>query len=194
VAHRSSIAALLGLAPLVSCATYDRVGRPPSPAEVERINAAASWGHGMKVMLVEPLAPCAHPGCPGATESVGLDITPSRVEGYAAGQMVFVDADGRRAAAPLEAVVGVEIPHANRARTAAAAAAIAAGSYYAIVGMVWAISNIEPPLDNPMMPASRCPDCKTFFITVPLVIAGIGAVAGAYIGSPQRFLVGGGAL
>jgi hypothetical protein len=175
------------------CGTYETVGRPPTVAEIARINAIAARGRGMKVDY-DDAGPCAGGSCVGGSGKADaaargeLVIRPVSVASCDDRQITFNTAAGATRTIPTARVKGLKVSAADRDRTM-----LLGGSLGAAVGLVAALSiYILAHADFPDQSVDAHPTCGTgcdaLIIGFPVVTTIVAGVIGHLIGSPRTFL------
>jgi hypothetical protein len=168
------------------CLTTERVGRPPSPADIARINDAAS--HGSLSVLSTPYAApelpasprCAGGGCDQPSWARGRPA-PVAIATADARPLTHVLADGGRADVPMQAVAAVDVSGTRRAELAGVGAGVGAATMFGLAGMAYLVGHMEPS-------AGGCDaTCASAFAIATVGGAAVGALIGAIGGNTHRF-------
>ena len=173
------VSVVTALALSTGCAHVCRVGRPPSPAEVEEINSSASAEPGtFSIHYFDPTRPCAGGTCNAEEQRPVFDVPPSEIErivSVEAGQLTVVAQTGDVWHLDLSKVAGVTTRH-----RATLSGGIVGGGFGLLLGGLTALfASGGSPL--PAYPPSAPPSSATLvgIVVVPTVI---GAVVGALVG------------
>jgi hypothetical protein len=178
----ATISALVGAA----CAAQERVGRAPSAAAIQRIDAAAeTYGEPLVLEYVDPVPGCAGGGCGQASQKPGpLDpVKIQRIVSASAEQMTVVTDAGETRGIGLPSVKAVRAPDGNNSLTRSILIGTAAGVGFAgleIGGLYLLAQALQSDPGSPSSPGSYRP-----VITLAIVSVLVGAVVGAVAG-PSR--------
>jgi hypothetical protein len=205
---RAITMAMLGALASSACATVEHVGRPPSAAEIARMNEAVEEGRALAILgadlpeiprpppcaaggcaqpQVQPLASCAGGSC-GPPPSRPVRDVPRTIAGTDGWNMTFDTKLGGALTMPLSSIAGVKISGADRARGAALGVTIGAGVDGVVGAFIWMLSRTGDTSPAP----NSSPGCRTaceeviVIAMVPALVAG--AIVGAAIGVPRYFL------
>lgn len=166
--------------------TTERVGRPPSPAEIAHINDTAR--HCSLSVLTAPdeasadqiATTCAAGGC-GLPPWARGRAAPVAISAADAGAITLVLADGAHVDVPMQSVASIDVGGTNRGKTAGAGAAIGATTMLGLLGMGYLIGHMEPS-------AGGCDaTCARTFAIATVGGAAVGALVGAIVGNTRRF-------
>jgi hypothetical protein len=188
------LGAALAAALTSGCATHESLGRPPSPADLALVNAAAAG----RTLRVEPIVPivqvgsCAAGGCTAAdtvraSQAVGV-VDPVRVLASDGEHVTFGDAGGLPRTVPLAPVAGVSTLDRGRG---ALIGGVAGGLGMGAIGLAlgtWLAS--LPPWDpGSPPPPNQCKDCEAAALAGLLAVEGVllGAGIGWAVGSRRYF-------
>ena len=162
----------------LGCAHVRRVGRPPSPADLDDINGSASGELGtFTLRYFDPGKPCEGT-CTVEGPRPALDIPPSeigRIVSVDAGQMTVVAQTGEVWHLDLSRVAGVTTRH-----PATLAGGLVGGGF----GLVfWGLTALfaSGPLPDAPYPQSAPPSSATL-AGIVVVSTAIGALVGALVG------------
>jgi hypothetical protein len=198
--------ALLTTITLSACATAESVGRPPSAAEIARINDAVQEGRALAVLgprvelpppcpeggcpqpVVQPIGRCAGGSCGEPSPRPGRDA-PRTIASADGWTITFNTKLGGALRLPLASVAGVKVSGADRTRGALLGLAIGAGADAIIGGSILLLSRTGDTNSN------SAPSCDAgcvevaFIAMIPALVAG--AFVGSAIGVPRYFLFDG---
>ena len=122
---RRLMVALVGSSVIAAgCTAHERVGRPPAPAQIERINAYARDHGALDVEYVSPLPACAAASCRGEHALYGLPDEIAAVVSSNTDETVVLTEEGQKRNLRAEIVAGVSAR--DRARGAGVGAAVGA--------------------------------------------------------------------
>jgi hypothetical protein len=207
------VAALAGAGP--ACGTLERVGRPPSAAEIALIDAAAADGRNMAVEStvdlahypvhqpscagggcgahVEPLTMCVDGRCEIAPNDAPRIKDPPRAIAFAdAQQIVFATRLGGELVLPMNEVTGVKISGVNRPLGAAIGLGLGAVVDLAVGSAIYVGRRLAASGDGAAAsPCTATCDAGIALALLPALVAG--ALIGHAVGVPQRFVFGDGA-
>jgi hypothetical protein len=175
--------ALVLAAATFGCGTVESVSRPPSPAELARINEASKATGGLTVRYVQPLDPCASATGPCADDRRPIDF--ARLASVDARSITVESESGRTTTIPLSDVEGVSVT-GRQARSAAIGAAILGGTVFVVTTVLVAIT--EAKIARASDGGDLCGGiaCAVPGLVLGLVGAGVGAGFGYAIGSNKR--------
>jgi hypothetical protein len=199
-----------------ACTVVEHVGRPPSAGEIARINETSANGRNLAVestvnflgyatqqpacagggcgARVEPLRVCVDGACEVAPRDTPRIKDPPRAITFADAQQVTFDTRlGGTLALPMNIVTGVKVSGTNR--PLGAAIGLAVGAFVDLgVGSFIFVGRSLLSTDDGGSNASRCTATCGAEIAAAMLPALIGgALAGAAIGVPHRFVFGDGA-
>jgi hypothetical protein len=194
---------------LLGCFTSERVGRPPSAAEIARINGAVDEGRALvveyskKADLPHPRKPaagtCVAGWCPSppveplcstaacAQLPPGFDH-PARVQSADAFKLDLSLKNGARASLPLDWVDGLRVTGYGRARGAIIGASIGTGITASTLLVL--VLALQGPKGNPIVPGQPhgCDaKCGGLFGLLTIQGALLGAIIGTAVGTPHEF-------
>jgi hypothetical protein len=197
---------------LVGCLTSERVGRPPSAAEIARINGAVEQGRSLVVEYSKkadlphprkaPAGECVAGWCPSppveplcstaacAQLPPGFD-QPARVQSADAFNLNLSLKTGARASLPLDWIDGLKVTGYGRARGAIIGASIGTGITASTLLVLVLI--LQGPNGNPVVPGQPhgCDaKCGGLFGLITIEGALLGGIIGAVVGTPHEFLLG----
>jgi len=197
---------------LLGCLTTERVGRPPSPQEIVRINRAADQGRALFVEYSKkadlphvkkpPPEPCVDGWCPTAPVEPLCSTAacaqlppgfehPARVQSADAFKLNLTLKNGLPASLPLDWVDGLKVTGYGRARGTIIGASIGTGITAST--LVVLILALQGPKGNPIVPGQPhgCDaKCGGLFALVTIQGALLGGILGAAIGTPREFPLG----
>jgi hypothetical protein len=201
-----------------ACTAVEHVGRPPSAAEIVRINAAVERGHSVLIettagtfddpMLrprcagggcgtpVQPLPPCAGGACgPASPRAARPKRDVPRTIAFVDSQKITFDTKlGGQVSLPFETVKSVKISSADRSLGAFIGVGIGAALDVGFAALLVALSRGGGVGDSDSGQSRGCDSSCAGAIGVLMLPALIGgAIAGAAIGVPHRFIFGDGA-
>jgi hypothetical protein len=163
----------------IGCAHVHRVGRPPSPAELDEINGSASGEPGtFTVHYLDPTRPCDGGSCTVEGPRPVFDVPPFEIErivSVQAGQMTVVAQTGAVWHLELSRVAGVSTRH-----RATLAGGLAGGGFGLAMGGLMAVLASGPLPDAPY-PQSAPPSSATL-VGIVAVSTAVGALLGALVG------------
>jgi hypothetical protein len=163
----------------IGCAHVHRVGRPPSPAELDEINGSASGEPGtFTVHYFEPTKSCDGGSCTIEGARPVFDVPPfeiERITSVEAGQMTVVAQTGEVWHLDLSKVAGVTTQH-----RATLAGGFAGGGFGLAVGGLMALF-ASGPLPDASYPQSA-PSSSATLVGIVVVSTAIGALVGALVG------------
>ena len=179
MAISSRVAVITALALLAGCAHVRRVGRPPSPAEVEEINSSTT-GEPRTFMLhyFDPNRPCDGGTCTVEGPRPVFDVPPSEIQRIAsveAGQLTVVTRTGEVWHLDLSKVAGVRTRH-----RATLQGGIVGGGVGLVLGGFVALF-ASGPLPDASYPQSAPPGAATL-VGIVATSTVIGVIVGALIG------------
>jgi hypothetical protein len=171
-APRPSVALAL-VAATLGCGTVESVSRPPSPAELARIDEASKATGGLTVHYIQPVNACASGLC--ADNRRPIDF--ARLASVDARSITVESEIGRPTTMPLSEVRGVAVT-GGRSRSAAIGAGILGGTVFVVTTVLVAIKETQ------IARASDGGDfCGGISCAVPGVVLGlVGAAVGAGVG------------
>ena len=165
------------------CAAHEKVGRPPSSTELQRINDYAADHGALNVEYVTPLPACAGGACRGMLEDRGLPDEIATVVSSDASETVVTTVDGRKWNLRASDIAGVSAR--DRGQGALVGAAVGGGAGLALsVLMVALFSGGGGFPDAPV--TSTKSDSGDGFKLIVLMTA-LGALGGV----PWGYLIGG---
>jgi hypothetical protein len=174
---RAPLIAVVLLAFASGCSTTERVGRPPSPAEIARINDAARAGRALVVEYAEPLQPQR------------LSDDPITVAAADAHDVTFIMKDASPTTLPLSSVAGVEVTADSRVRGAVIGGSLGAATELGALALL--IAALQGTNDPGAPPSKGCEaKCVELFAIVAVEGALVGGLIGALIGTPRHFRFG----
>jgi hypothetical protein len=174
---RAPLIAVVLLALASGCSTTERVGRPPSPAEIASINDAARAGRALVVEYAEPLAPQR------------LAEDPVTVASADAHDVTFITKDASPATLPLSSVAGVEVTADGRVRGAVIGGSI--GAALELGALALFVKALQGTNDPGAPQSSGCnAKCGELIAIIGLEGALVGGLIGALIGTPRHFRFG----
>jgi hypothetical protein len=207
-------AALLPLALVcaLGCLTSERVGRPPSPAEIARINGAVAQGRSL-VVEYSKTADLPHPrkgpgpGCVGgwcpsppveplcstaacAQLPAGFEH-PASVQSADAFKLNLNLQNGALASLPLDWVDGLKVKGWGRTRGAIIGSSIGTGITASTLLVL--VLSLQGPKGNPIVPGQPhgCDaKCGGLFGLITIEGALLGGIIGAAVGTPREFPLG----
>ncbi len=163
----------------IGCAHVRRVGRPPSPEEIEEINGSASGEPGtFTIHYFDPTRPCDGGTCTVEGPRPVFDVPPSEIERIVsaeAGQLTVVAQTGELWHLELSKVGGVTTHH-----RATLSGGIVGGGFGLVLGGLTALFASGPLPDAPY-PQSAPPSSATL-VGIVAVSTVVGAVVGALVG------------
>ena len=172
------VALITAVALSIGCVHVHRVGRPPTPAELDEINGSASGEPGtFTVHYFEPGQPCDGT-CTVEGPRPAFDIPPSeiaRIVSVDAGQMTLVAQTGEVWHLQLSKVAGVTTRH-----RATLAGGIVGGGFGLVFGGLLALLASGPLPDAPY-PQSAPPSSATL-VGIAATSTVVGALVGALVG------------
>jgi hypothetical protein len=200
-----------------ACTVVERVGRPPSVAEVVRINEAITRGHSVRVEStdastypalrprcagggcgtpVQPLPPCAGGACgpePARGPRPVRDVP--RTISFVDDQKITFDTKlGGQVSLPFDQVKSIKVSSADRSLGALIGFGIGAAADVGFAAVLLAVSGAAVDNDGGGSTGSRCTSsCEAAIgvLMLPALIAG--TAVGYAIGVPHRFVFGDGA-
>jgi hypothetical protein len=174
---RATLIAVVVLALAGGCSTTERVGRPPSPAEIARINDAARAGRALVVEYAAPLPPQRLADDPVTVASADThDVT-------------FITKDASPATLPLSSVAGVEVTADGRVRGAVIGGSI--GAALELGALALFVNALQGTNDPGAPQSSGCnAKCGEFIAIIGIEGALVGSLIGALIGTPRHFRFG----
>jgi hypothetical protein len=172
-----ALAAVVALT--IGCAHVHRVGRPPSPAELDEINGSASGEPGtFTVRYFDPAKSCDGASCSAEGSRPVFDVPPleiERITSVEAGQMTVVAQKGEVWHLDLSNVAGVTTQH-----RATLAGGLAGGGFGLAVGGLLALFASGPLPDAPY--PQSAPSSSATLVAIAVVSTAVGALVGALVG------------
>jgi hypothetical protein len=177
------------------CVSVEHVGRPPSAAEIARINYEATTSTSFAVRYapgVTPLLPGPQEACAGGACGPQTTADPSGVVGADAKNITFYLRNSQQATVPLASVEGVRVGR-DRAHGALIGAIVFASVELGVVAVVAALLSGPPSDPGGPQPSSGCDaKCGEAIVVLGVGSALMGGLIGAAIGAPRVFQFGGG--
>jgi hypothetical protein len=194
---------------LLGCITSERVGRPPLPTEIVRINGAVDDGRTLvveysdKADLPHPRKPapgaCVAGWCPSAPVEPLCSTAacaqlppgyehPARVQSADAFKLNLSLKNGAPASLPLDWVDGLKVTGYGRGRGAIIGASIGTGLTASTLLVL--VLALEGPKGNPVVPGQPhgCDaKCGGLFALLTIQGALLGGIIGGAIGTPREF-------
>jgi hypothetical protein len=157
--------------------SFERVSRPPTPAEIARIDASAS-GRKVNVRYVEPLV--------GAPSARRLPVNFTRVVSADASTLTLEGPNGAPTAVPLSEVRAVSV-NVRRGRAAAIGAGIVGGAVVGVATVVLAVQAASIIRASDGGDYCSVTSCAPAVLVLGLGGAAVGVLLGAAIGSNEIF-------
>ena len=172
--------ATIGL--LLGGCVHERLARPLTPGDVERINDGATSNNWFRVEYVEPIATEAKMHVPRPVGLASVDAVEIGIRTWTGAVEII----------PTEMVTGVTVKDRARGVAAGAGLGLAAGALF--IGAVFAVAYAFPDLGWPDTNGAAPPDCESCRakgITAALLLpAAIGGVVGYFVGSRRTYDLG----
>ena len=173
------VAVVIAFALAGGCAHVHRVGRPPSPAELDEINGSASGEPGtFTVHYFDPTRPCDGGTCTAEGPRPVFDAPPFEIErivSASAGQLTVVTQTGDLWHLELSKVAGVTTRH-----RATLSGGIVGGGFGLVFGGLSALLASGAPPDTPY-PQSASSSSATL-VGIAAAFTVVGALVGALVG------------